>query len=301
MSEILLQTAIIAMFINLVSLFDDFETRKFFTLVSLCIISTLIKPVMAIFAAIILLLGIFFWIRKKKTVILALSMTPLLFLFLFGLSNKQKTGYFEISSISTALLYNYNAYNTLQNVYGQAKADSLMSLSDSISSRFSTYKERSEFLRETSIQTILSNFPAYIELHLKGMAFIFLDPGRFDIYTFLNKEKTEGRGFLFHLSNDGLNGALTYLRTMDGLLITILIFFLLINCLKLLLLALSFFNNQIPPSIRAASIILIGYIAIIVGPSGCSRFMVPVVLIYNLMAVFQLIAIRNKYKSIANR
>ena len=122
-----------------------------------------------------------------------------------------------------------------------------------------------------------ANAGQYAVQHAVGMAAFFLDPGRFDISQFLRVAPPKGGGLLAQSRAGGLARALAQLPRA---LLVLLAFLALANAGRLVLAARGFW--QLGRSVttlrcgRWLAVGIIGYVALLTGPLGAARFMVPV-------------------------
>ena len=117
----------------------------------------------------------------------------------------------------------------------------------------------------------------YARQHAQGMATMFLDPGRFDISQFLGLAPLPGGGLLAQTRTGGLLRALISLPL--GML-SILGLVLLANVVRLVLAVRGFFAlKNSAPWLRHGRWVAVGllfYVALLTGPLGAARFLVPV-------------------------
>ncbi|MEM6261863.1 MAG: glycosyltransferase family 39 protein [Bacteroidota bacterium] len=260
----------------------------------------LLKPVMYLYipvagiALLILGKGIHLWKR------IALLVLPFIVLMVYIGWNEGRTGYAHVSSIQQINLLNYNLKYTLIAAVGEDQANAIVDSIRHEGDAKPTYAQRQAFIQEAAVAQITSNLGAYTKMHLKGMINFFIDPGRFDLYNFWGIEQQEGKGFLYHYSKEGYKGIFTYLRTQPiGILCVLLVVFL-ANLLKTVGFIGFCLDFGLPVLDRLIIAAPVGYLAVLSGPLGASRFAMPVNL---LMVIATAVFISRRYKrpSAANK
>ncbi len=291
MAETLFQFFITLIFFFVVR-FVNTNSNRYLVFVNLTIaISALTKPVMYLFVFPSLLVMLYISLKSKSLKPMMLGLMPIVIIQAFSFWNYKRTDYWHFSSIQTINLVQYNTYYF--NVQRQGMETAELFLDNQIETAEGTksYRDRVHFLKQTSIRVIKDNPIEYAWFHAKGMFRFFIDPGRFDLSNYLGLEEKGNVGFLNHLNNDGIRGAIKYLSQQDIFLILALILVGIINMLKLAGLALFTFEKRIDFRIRAFIVILIGYVAFATGPLGASRFAMPFIPIF----IFSTSMILSKY------
>ena len=249
---------------------------RYFTLYTLLLLLAIwTKPVMYLFVF-IHLLGGGIWAWKKRSVSMAvLSVLPLMLVLGYMSWNKQRTGYFHFSSIQNLSLLQYSTTYLLISKYGEEegyrKADEILyrSLAQE------NYELEQKSLQKDCKDTILTYPFRYAVLHMKGMLNFFLDPGRYDLYSFFQVKNSGGEGMLKAFSENGYTGIWNYLMRQPLKWLMLLGIVLVLNLLKLAGLISFSFNRKLPVHARWIMLGLVLYIAVLTGISGASRFAVP--------------------------
>lgn len=234
---------------------------------------TALKPVL-IFAAILFPLFYLLLERKRfRVAVFALCLIPALWVAGISVWNQKRSGYFHYSSISGINLLHYNTYSLLMNRYGLRYADSTV---DDIKTRarlLKDYAAGQKQIREECAALIRAHLTAYTLLHIRGMLFCLMDPGRFDITQFFGLP--HGSNMLYDTNKPGLTGKLiVYFSGAVGLLLGLLIQF---HVVRLFLLLRFIFSRRIALALRAGLLILPLYLVFLTGPIGASRFLMPLI------------------------
>jgi 4-amino-4-deoxy-L-arabinose transferase-like glycosyltransferase len=280
MSETLLQFLIIL----LVWFFIKYNKNEKFIdgvwygiIVTLCVLT---KPVFVYFIYLNVLYFIWLSYRKRTFKLLLLGLIPFIFLSAYQIRNYNNTGVFETSSIGRSTLVSYNVNLFLVKTEGVCAADSTISSIDSLSKLKNGYKEEVAYREEQTLSVIMKHPIRYALFHIKGMTGFFLDPGRFDLVNFFNFKNEKNSGLLYLINEKGIKGTIAFLmKDSPGRLIILLIvgFF---NLLKAACFLLFIFSRKINKGVLWFIVFLIFYIALLTGPLGASRFMMPLLPLY---------------------
>jgi hypothetical protein len=138
---------------------------------------------------------------------------------------------------------------------------------------------------------VLKAYPVlYTSQHAQGMAAYFLDPGRFDITQFLHLNQPGAEGFLASARRGGLVQALAELPV--GLMVFLTVI-LLANLVRVGLALRGFMllarGGAVLRYGRWVAAGLVFYVALMTGPLGAARFLVPV---WPLLLAFALVGLR---------
>ena len=220
------------------------------------------------------------WILAQLLVVLA--MAAMLFF------NYYRTNRWELSSVSTTNLYDYNRKLVLSKTLGVASTDSIYESEhkDIINSNLNE-AEIAKYLRKKSIGTILEYPLTYAYLHVKGMITTLIDPGRFDAMVYWGWERSKG----FLNVNDGHS-----VKKRPWFEWLYVIGFLIINLLRSLLMCLGFWNYRNDKEILWIFSLLLVYLFLI-GPVGSARYIIPIIIPVISVSVIGLSTIKNKSKS----
>jgi hypothetical protein len=288
MTEVLLQSLLLGMAWSLSHFVSQVRGKYLGIYVALLSLGILLKPVMYVFAFVHPLLMGYFYLRKyRHKALLPVAFLPLVVVLAYSGWNHSRTGAFHFSSIQSINLLQYNTYYTLLRAEGEAVADSVVDGIAARADRISSYPERQAYIRSASVEQLSQHPGAYLGLHLKGMAHFFIDPGRFDLYSFLGLEKREGKGkgLLYHYSQEGYRGVFNYLKTQPLGLLAWLLLIALAHAVKLLGGLRFAFRRSIPLDQRLLLGMWVLYLAGLTGPLGASRFAVPVFPLLLIMAL----------------
>jgi hypothetical protein len=257
-------------------------------------IAALMKPVL--FPTVLLwVVALFVSLFLKKTRWLKLSIPILLVIGVFA-RNFKKTGVAEYSSISSINLAYYNAKLTLTNKFGMDSADRFIDDACFATPRNKEdYKEYASHLKERATSVITGNMVSYLKVHFLGTVKMILDPGRFEIYHFLGMNEEASLTELLFSGN--------LKKLYDNLLLNPLAFglyllFLVVSVVKLIGFFLAFTTKSSWKNpLMLLGLLFIGYFVGVTGPIGAGRFMLPVILIYNVLAVEGLYRFKKSSKS----
>lgn len=197
---------------------------------------------------------------------------PLLGILALLKLNQSRWGIQHISSVSTTNFYEYNRYQILTHVYGQQFTDSVYFVESETINQLSDFSiEKGQILQNLNSQTVKTHFSVFVLLHLKGIAQMFLDPGRYDAMVFFKWQPTSG--FLGVKSG---HQTITTRPLKEWLFIVV---FFIVNVVRVLLLAYALWyvfvklKKQRIISLFVALNILV-YISAI-GSVGTARYLLP--------------------------
>lgn len=273
MTEILFQALLLGVGWSLWQVLRQ-ASLKFWSLGSLFIILAIFtKPVWYLFSIVWLAIGIWKSIQLRKWVVVLVAVLPLVFVLGYMNGNKTQTGHFHFSSIQNLSLLQYTTTNLLVDVHGEEKgvhlADSILYLSLSQKD----YHSEQALLQSACFSIIGDNLGAYAKMHAKGIANFFLDPGRFDLWSFFQLPAPE-TGFLQAFSENGYQGIMSGLKKLPLGWLSLLILVFLANLIKTTGL-LFFLWKRRKEAIGLVVFIMFGYLAGLTGTSGASRFALP--------------------------
>ena len=238
-----------------------------------------IKPVLFPFAMIWMLGSILIFIRLRKAVFLVALLLPALWISAYTLRNYSRTGRVQYSSIQTTNLLNYNLrYFVVESEGSEAATEKVDAIYEKCGEE-STYKLRSQCLEEGARKVIMEHPLKYAWFHLKGSFRFFFDPGRFDLLNFFHIQESDAPGFLYHLNQHGLKGILGFLKQQGPVLVGILVLIFLFKVLKIIGFLLYLFRSTQSSMFRLLLFGLVAYLALVTGPLGASRFILPVELL----------------------
>jgi len=128
-------------------------------------------------------------------------------------------------------------------------------------------------------ELILERPVKYGLFHLKGSVRYFLDPGRFDMVTYFNTQEADAPGFLQAVNEDGLKGVVRFLKQQGWGLMIILGLLVVFKLVKISGFLLYLLRRNEQQQLKIFLMILVGYLALVTGPLGASRFLLPVELL----------------------
>ena len=234
----------------------------------------LTKPILYLFAVVFLVMGLIVGWKRKRLLIPLITLVPVLSVLCYMSWNASRTGYFHVSSIQNLSLLQYTTTNLLIETYGEeegiARADSILYLSLSQE----TYAREQQQLQASCLEVIASDLPTYCWMHVRGMCNFFLDPGRFDIWSFCHVSD-EGEGLLTVFSQSGYKGVIKSLMQKPPGWLMVLIAVFVINIVKSLgmMMFLMYHRKRMFSLIL---LLLLLYISGLTGTSGAARFALPI-------------------------
>ncbi len=193
--------------------------------------------------------------------------------------NYSSSGVFEYSSISTINLGQYNAKLMVANVDGVDAASNFNhSEAFSIPRTLPQYVHYKQGVREEAITAVQDNPLAYAKVHLAGMIKMVLDPGRFEIYTFFGMN--DHNVSLTELLYSGDWGRVEEVMSKNKVVLFAFLALLFVGILKVVLV--SFSLKRVKEIFFL--LFMITYFVVITGPVGAARFMLPVSVLYLVLA-----------------
>ena len=257
-------------------------------------LSVLTKPVFVYFIFVNILFFIWLSVKSRTLKPILISLIPLVLLFTYQYRNYRQTGVFEVSSIVTANVLDFNLYFFLAKTDGLHAADSTVSVIDSISALQGSYKEKVAFKKQHSIEIVMKRPVKYALFHTKGLAGFFLDPGRFDLVNFFNLNAEKINGLLFKINQVGYKGAFVFLLKHSFILLSILAFIFVSNLFKFYWFIRFIFQRNINKYSKSLIVFMVFYIAFLTGPLGVARYIMPLAPLYIGCGLLFLSHISNK-------
>lgn len=248
----------------------------------------LLKPVMSllVWAFPLALILRFYTLPRKLFVLLPVALLPIFVLLLINRSNENNTGYRHYSSISNINLLHYNTRYTLMSAYGSAeKADSILAPLMIKTADKAVFRANNEAITKQCRKYLLEHWTTYLTLHVKGMARMMIDPGRFDVYSFFNLDKDDTSG-LMERSVSNKNYWLDYVKRQPLGWMALLVLILLFNLLKLYAFIRLVFWKGVPLLFRLIVLLAVLYFTGLTGPLGASRFLLPVLPVLAVSVLF---------------
>lgn len=220
---------------------------------------------------------------------------PIICLQLYLNYNKNLTGYKHFSSIENANLIDYNLYYFKSSTQSKEQAELwLNSVYSNKKYVGKSFKEQNIYLKQIATNEIKKNFFQYSFYHFYTAIRGIVDPGRFDLMTFFEKE-TGRQGFLEVLNTDKSIWSLFKNKFVFIYLILIPIF--LINCVKWFYFSRYLFFNKLTFN-GYYFMVLFGYYILVSGPVNCSRYMMP---FQGILIVFAALGMLSKSKNLSQK
>jgi hypothetical protein len=141
------------------------------------------------------------------------------------------------------------------------------------------YPQKKRCLEQGVREIILERPVQYALSHLKGSARYFLDPGRFDLATYFDLKSSESTGMLQVLNQEGLSGVVRFLKAKGWGWVIALGLIGLFKLIKVTGLFIYLLRGKSELPFRIFLALLVGYLALVTGPLGASRFLLPVELL----------------------
>lgn len=300
MSELLLQTAVVVVALCLLGFSRTSRLPYGAGAAVAASAALLIKPVFYPFALVFLLLSCWSAWQQRRPWLLALGMVPLLVVGAWQLRNQERTGYFHFSSITEINLLRYNVRAVLQKTEGPEAAEQFLDATIAAAEQRPSFAEQQRYIQRQSQAALQRHAVAYALLHLQGIGNFFLDPGRFDIVYFFGLAQPKA-GLLSQFSQRGYSGVGHYLRQLPLGLLAVLLAVAAANLVRLLLALRFSLNRAYPARERLVLLGLVLYVAVLTGPLGASRFVVPVLPLLLAAAALGLSRTQPAYSKISKK
>ena len=277
MSELPLQICLMAGIGSIALLRKTGDARYGWAAAAAVTAALLLKPVCYPLAGVWLVgAGCFGWQQRRNTLMVA-AMLPLVVVAGYMRWNEQRTGYFHFSSIAEINLLHYNAAGVVREVAGPVAEGAWVASVVRAANGQPNFATRQHFIRQQADSVLLTHAVVYARQHALGMVALLLDPGRFDISEFLGLRPPAGGGLLGQVRAVGWVAAM---RKLPLGLLGLLTFLTLGNFVRLALAIRGFYRLRQGPVEwqvgRWLAVGLLTYIALLTGPLGAARFLVPV-------------------------
>ena len=271
MSETYLQLCICALVYIQICKPSNFNWSLISALILVCGLA--LKPVLMPFAYAYPFICLLRFLPKFDLKYFLPSILPLIFIFVTISWNQSRTGYKQYSSISTINILHYNTYTMLMYKYGEHTADSMVDEIHFKGNLLRSYPAKQEYINKSCSLLITENLGTYIFLHLRGMAFCVLDPGRFDLSQFFGL--SHGKNLLYETNKD--NAARRIFDSILNPLGILLVILFIFNLFKLILILKFLSDKKLRLFIRLTLFCFPLYTVFLTGPIGASRFLMPVI------------------------
>ncbi|MEO1447978.1 MAG: hypothetical protein AAFV07_00535 [Bacteroidota bacterium] len=276
MTELWLQAILLGMTFALWKGWERGQIKWVWIYSGLLVVGMFTKPVLYLFVfPHLVVVGLFIWRYKRWTGVFA-ALLPLLLMLGYMQMNKARTGYFHFSSIQNLSLLQYTTTSYLIQTEGYDFAEAIVDTLYYRAQRNPDFAEGQRNIQAGCVDILFANPGRYALYHLRGMMNFFLDPGRFDLFTFLQIESVGGGGLFDAYSIGGYRGIWQYLGKQPVSVLALLLLVALINGLKMVALPVSLLHKHFNWIERGILLLFILYIAGLTGISGASRFAVPV-------------------------
>ncbi len=279
MAEVPFQLILVLLTWSVYSYFNKGKDRYIWMFNIFLTLGMATKPVLFPFAILIVVASEILFLKTKRSAFVWAIILPILWIGLYSIWNYNRTGSAQYSSIQTANMVNYNLRYFLTGEEGKEKAAAEVDRLYMVCGEKTAYREKNNCLDKGVRELILERPVKYGIFHLKGSVRYFIDPGRFDLVTFFNLSTTGSEGFLHELNQNGLPGAYRVLKAQGLGLIFVLGLIVLFKLVKILGFILYIVRGKQQLPFRIFLLVLVGYLALVTGPLGASRFLLPVELL----------------------
>jgi hypothetical protein len=255
MSEILLQFCLTVAAFELTRYLREGKVAALWSANGALALAPLVKPVMVFFW--VPNLAFLWWIHRRSGLRrwCVPALLPLLLVVAWSCRNLYWTGSFHFSSMAA----------------NQAKV--LVQGPEPLDSRGKDLGDDYKRLLSQFLQQITAQPARFVRAQMRGMGSFFLDPGMFDLYEFLNRERPFSLGQIIfsegqvrRIPADLPASVLTYLTGLTLLNLFVVVGFLLFCFLQPVRL----------PAAKWFLVLIVVYMAVVVGPIGRSRYRLPV-------------------------
>ena len=276
LTEMLTQTLVLLLFGAMFLFWKTQRKRYAVSAAAGGVLAMLTKPLFYPFSLVFLGWSCFQAFRLKKWVLVAVGFLPFAVAWGYQFYNEQRTGYFHFSTIAEDNLLSYNAYGMLEAQQGTRYADSLVAAVEQQAALQPSFAQQQRYIRQQGMALIAESPVAYGLYHLKGVVHFFLDPGRSDLVFFFGTGQAEAPVLTQYIKEYGYGGIFKLLGKYNIFFLLLLASIVVGNGLKVLALLLFACNRRLPLEVRLLLLLLVGYVAVLAGPVGASRFVVPV-------------------------
>ncbi len=280
MTELLLQTVLMLSFyfITRFILFKEPSSIWLYQLFITC--ALLIKPIWYLFPLVSILFFIYLINKKNvKSWTITAHLIPLIFIAGIFIHNHQQTNYWEYSSIQRKLMVNYNVLEVMEDVHGKEKALLLVDKLQDDAAVKTSYAEQADYM-QSEINKVLRGYPlVFIKIELKGMLRFFTDHSRYDMDSFFSQTPLQTSSCYVDYTANGWKGLVSHFKNYNGWYLVYLVISILVNTLLLICLFVFVKQKNIDIAVRIILFSIIIYTAFLTGPTGTTRFRLPVYLL----------------------
>lgn len=203
MAEIVFQACVFWMFYAGAVYYYSRRWLALLVAAALLCIAMLTKPVVFLLWVPALLVSIFLAWRTRTWQVALCGVIPALTVVAWCWCNAAWTGYYHFSSMKKTNLVSYNTHALVSRLSGTAYADSVVDGIYAHAASITDYGQRMEYSEREATQWIYRGVRVYVVMHTQGMANMMLDPGRFDIYKFLDIHSSGSMSLLRVFSGQG--------------------------------------------------------------------------------------------------
>lgn len=276
MSEALLQSMLLTLTFAIVAFYRTGRRRYWLGAAGAVTLALLLKPVCCLMAGGLAGAGLVLSWRKRQLSLLVTGLLPVLVMGAYMAWNQQRTGYFHFSSITEINLLQYNAAGVVRQVAGPAAEEAWVTGVLRQANAQNDFDARQRLIQTRAEAVLWAHPGVYARQHLLGMGAFFLDPGRFDVSEFLGLAPLSGGGLLAQVRAGAGWRAVEQLPL--GLLVAL--FLILLANLGRLVLAVRGFRRlgahaRADRAERWVAVGLLAYLALLTGPLGAARFLMP--------------------------
>ena len=277
MSEAFLQALLVILVATIAAFYRTGRLRDWVGVAGAVTLALLLKPVCCLLAVGVGGAGLVLGWQRRQPGLLSIGMIPLVVMGAYMAWNQQRTGYFHFSSITEINLLHYNAAGVVRQTEGPAAEEAWVAQVLRLANAQNSFAARQQLIEQRAGTVLLAHPWVYAQQHALGMAAFFLDPGRFDISRFLGLAPLDGGGLLAQVRVGGLWRAVG--RLPLGLLAALL-GVLIANIVRLAL-AMRGFRRLGRGTMgggrteRWVAVGLLAYLALLTGPLGAARFLMP--------------------------
>ena len=277
MSEVLLQSLVLAMTVLAWRFWQHGRSRDFAGVGLALGAAFMLKPVFFPLAGVLAGAGLALAWHRRRPRLALLGLLPALLALAYMGRNYERTGDFHFSSISTINLLTYNAAGVVRQTAGPVAESRWLDAALAQADAQPTFAARQRLMQAQAWAVLRAHPAACLGQQAQGMVAFFLDPGRFDVSQFLRLPPPPGGGLLAQVRAGHLAAALR--RLPWGLLLGLAALALL-NAARLGLAVRGFGRlGQAGGALKTARWLALGlllYVAVLTGPLGAARFLVPV-------------------------
>ncbi len=299
MTEMLFQTALMLSFYFLVRfiLFKESSAIWLYQLFITC--ALLIKPIWYLFPFVSILFFIYLFNRKNvKPWTIITHLVPLIFVVGIYIHNHQQTNYWEYSSIQRKLMINYNVLEVLEEVHGKEKALLEVGRMQDAAAVKENYTEQAELLQH-EINKVIRGYPlVFIKMELKGMLRFFTNHSRYDMDSFFSQTPLQTSSWYDDYTASGWKGPISHFKDFNSWYLIYLAVSILVNTFLLICLFVFVKQKNIDIAVRIILFSIIIYTAFLTGPTGTTRFRLPVYLLLLIAFAVALPVIQSWFKQL---